>query len=283
MNPVAEDILSYYGCGSDEDSLEHYGMPKRSGRYPWGSGENPYQHSGDFLSRAESLKKQGLSETEIAKSMGLTTTQFRTQKSLAKDERRALEVETAKGLRAKGYSLNEIAEKMGYNNDSSVRSLLNEGSEARMNQARKTADFLKDQIDKKGMIDVGTGVERELGISKEKLNQALYILEMEGYPVYGGGVPQATNPGKQTNLKVICPPGTKHKDIYDYDKINSVRDYISYDDGETFKKGFVYPESLNSKRLKIRYAEEGGLQKDGVVELRRGVDDLSLGSSSYYG
>ena len=281
MNPVAEDILSYYGCGSDEQALEHYGMPKRSGRYPWGSGENPYQHSGDFLSRAETLKKQGLSETEIAKSMGLTTTQYRTQKSLAKDERRALEVETAKGLRAKGYSLNEIAEKMGYNNDSSVRSLLNENSEARMNQARKTADFLKKQIDEKGMIDVGTGVERELNISKEKLNQALYILEMEGYPVYGGGVPQATNPGKQTNLKVVCPPGTQHKDIYNYDKINSVKDYISYDDGETFKKGFVYPESLDSKRLKIRYAEEGGLQKDGVVELRRGVDDISLGNSHY--
>lgn len=281
MNPVAEDILSYYGCGSDEQELEHYGMPKRSGRYPWGSGENPYQHSGDFLSRAETLKKQGLSETEIAKSMGLTTTQYRTQKSLAKDERRALEVETAKGLRAKGYSLNEIAEKMGYNNDSSVRSLLNENSEARMNQARKTADFLKKQIDEKGMIDVGTGVERELNISKEKLNQALYILEMEGYPVYGGGVPQATNPGKQTNLKVVCPPGTQHKDIYNYDKINSVKDYISYDDGETFKKGFVYPESLDSKRLKIRYAEEGGLQKDGVVELRRGVDDISLGNSHY--
>ena len=203
MNPVAEDILSYYGCGSDEQALEHYGMPKRSGRYPWGSGENPYQHSGDFLSRAETLKKQGLSETEIAKSMGLTTTQYRTQKSLAKDERRALEVETAKGLRAKGYSLNEIAEKMGYNNDSSVRSLLNENSEARMNQARKTADFLKKQVDEKGMIDVGTGVERELNISKEKLNQALYILEMEGYNTFGGSVPQATNPGKQTNIKVL--------------------------------------------------------------------------------
>ena len=299
MNPVAEDILSYYGCGSDEQALEHYGMPKRSGRYPWGSGENPYQHSGDFLSRAETLKKQGLSETEIAKSMGLTTTQYRTQKSLAKDERRALEVETAKGLRAKGYSLNEIAEKMGYNNDSSVRSLLNENSEARMNQARKTADFLKKQVDEKGMIDVGTGVERELNISKEKLNQALYILEMEGYPVYGGSVPQATNPGKQTNIKVLCPPGTPYKiktvtnsngetkeikvssAVYDYDKINSVKDYISYDGGETFKKGFVYPESLDSKRLKIRYAEEGGLQKDGVVELRRGVDDISLGNSHY--
>ncbi len=268
MNPIAEEILM------------HYGMPRRSGRYPWGSGDNPYQHSGDFLSRIEELKNQGLSETEIAKSMGLTTTQYRTQKSLAKDERRALEVATAKGLREKGYSLNEIAEKMGYSNDSSIRSLLNENSEARMNQAKKTAAFLKEQIDKKGMIDVGTGVERELGISKEKLNQALYILEMEGYPVYGGGVPQVTNPGKQTNIKVICPPGTEHKEIYNFENVHSVTDYVSHDGGDTFDT-FVYPKSMDSSRLQIRYAEEGGVQKDGVVEIRRGVEDLSLGGSHY--
>lgn len=268
MNQVAEDILM------------HYGMPRRSGRYPWGSGDNPYQHSGDFLSRVEELKKQGLSEKEIADSFGLTTTQFRTQKSLAKNERRALEVATAKGLREKGYSLNEIAEKMGYTNDSSIRSLLNESSESNMNQAQKTADFLRKQIDEKGMIDVGTGVERELGISKEKLNQALYILEMEGYPVYGGGVPQVTNPGKQTNIKVICPPGTEHKDIYDYENVHSLTDYVSHDNGETFDT-FVYPKSMDSKRLEICYAEDGGIHKDGVIELRRGVDDLSLGDSHY--
>lgn len=269
MNPIAEEILM------------HYGMPRRSGRYPWGSGENPYQHSGDFLSRVEELKKQGLKETDIAKTMGLTTTQLRTQVSLAKDERRALQVATAKGLREKGYSLNEIAEKMGFNNDSSVRSLLNEDSEVRMNQARVTADFLKKQIDEKGMIDVGTGVERELGISKEKLNQALYMLEMEGYPVYGGRVPQATNPGKFTTLSVICPPGTEHKEIYDFENIHSVKDYISYDDGDSFRKAFEYPESMSSDRLKIRYAEDGGIDKDGVIEIRRGVEDLSLGNSHY--
>lgn len=269
MNPIAEEILM------------HYGMPRRSGRYPWGSGDNPYQHSGDFLSRVDELKKQGLKETEIAKTMGLTTTQLRTQMSLAKDERRALQVATAKGLREKGYSLNEIAEKMGFNNDSSVRSLLNETSEARMNQAKATAEFLKKQIDEKGMIDVGTGVERELGISKEKLNQALYMLELEGYPVYGGRVPQATNPGKFTTLSVICPPGTEHKDIYDFENIHSLKDYISYDDGESFKKAFEYPESMSSDRLKIRYAEDGGVNKDGVIEIRRGVEDLSLGDSHY--
>ena len=269
MNPIAEDILM------------HYGMPRRSGRYPWGSGDNPYQHSGDFLSRVKELKESGMSDTEIAKSMGLTTTQFRTQKSLAREERRSLDVATAKGLREKGYSLNEIAAKMGFKNDSSVRSLLNENSEVRMNQARKTAEFIKKQVDEKGMIDVGTGVERELGVSKEKLNEALYILEMEGYPVYGGGVPQVTNKGRQTNLKVICPPGTEHKDIYNFENIHSLRDYISYDDGETFSPSFVYPRSLDSKRLQIRYSEDGGIDKDGVVEIRRGVDDLSLGESHY--
>ena len=280
MNPVLNDMLM------------HYGMPRRSGRYPWGSGKDPYQHSGDFMSRVDELRNSNFKFTDengkvwtgdnaIAKSMGLTTTQFRTQYALAKDERRALEVARAKSLREDGLSLKEIANKMGYANDSSVRSLLNAGSEARMNQAKATAEFLKKQIEEKGMIDVGTGVERELGISKEKLNQALYILEMEGYPVYGGGVPQVTNPGKQTNIKVACPPGTEHKEIYDYANVHSVNDYISYDDGDTFQKGFVYPESLNSSRLKIRYAEEGGINKDGVIELRRGVADLDLGNSHY--
>ncbi len=275
MNPIAEDILKHYGVGKLD------GAPgPGSGRYPLGSGKNPYQRSGDFLSRIDKLKKAGLSEKEIADYMGLTTTQLRTQVGLAKDERRALQVATAKRLREKGYSLNQIAEKMGYKNDSSIRSLLNEEAEARMNQARKTAEFLKKQVDEKGMIDVGAGVERELGISKEKMNQALYILEMEGYKVYGGGVPQVTNPGKQTNIKVLCPPGTEHKEIYDFSKVHSLRDYHSHDGGETFDT-FVYPKSMDSKRIKIRYAEEGGIEKDGLIEIRRGVDDLSLGESRY--
>lgn len=271
MNPVAEDILM------------HYGMPRRSGRYPWGSGDNPYQHSGDFLSRVQTLEKQGLSQKEIADTLGLTTTQLRIQKSLAKDERRADLVATAKGLRKKGYSLNEIAKEMGFANDSSVRSLLNENSEARMNRARQTADYLKKMIDEKGMIDVGTGVERELGVSREKLNEALEILQMEGYPVYGGGVPQVTNPGKQTNIKVVCPPGTEHREIYDFENVHSVKDYdqILTDDGTKVRPAFQYPESMDSSRLKVRYAEEGGIQKDGVMEIRRGVEDLSLGEAHY--
>ncbi len=285
-----------------DDILMHYGMPRRSGRYPWGSGENPYQHNDDFVSRVDEMRRQGFTytdadgrvwtgDTAIAKSMNLTTSQFRTQLSIANNERRAVEAATAKALRDKGYSLNEIAEQMGYNSDSSIRALLNENTAARMSRARKTADFLKQMVDEKGMIDVGTSVERELGISRELLNQALYILDTEGYYTFGGGVPQVTNKGKQTNLKVLCPPGTEYKvdeqgrkvssAIYDFENVHSLVDYTSRDGGETFEKSFVYPKSMDSSRLAIRYAEEGGIDMDGVIELRRGVPDLSLGEAHY--
>ena len=265
-----------------EDFLVHYGMPRRSGRYPWGSGEDPYQHGGDFLSRVEELKKQGWTETpeNIKNEFGLTTTQYRTEKALAKDERRMLEVARVKSLAADGLNPTEIGRIMG-KNESSIRSLMDSKSESRMMQAKSTAEFIKKQIDEKGMIDVGTGVERELNISKEKLNQALAILESQGYPIYKGGIPQATNPGKQTNQRVICPPGTEHKEIYDYSKIHSLKEYITRDDGQTYEKKFTYPASMDSNRLMIRYNEDGGIQKDGIIELRRGVDDLSLGESRY--
>lgn len=272
---------------SEDNSLMHYGMPRRSGRYPWGSGKDAYQHSRDFLGRIEELKKSGWQETpeNIKEEFGLTTTQYRMEKSLCTSERRMLDVQRAKSLKEDGLGATEIGRQMGIP-ESTVRSLLNDKSEARMNQAKQTADFIKKQIDEKGMIDVGVGVERELGISKEKLNEALYILEREGYPVYKGGIPQATNPGKQINQRVICPPGTEHKEIYDYDKVHTMSEYASQDGGETFRK-FEYPKSLDSKRLMIRYADDigpdgvKGIEKDGVIELRRGVDDLSLGGSRY--
>ena len=265
-----------------EDILMHYGIKRRSGRYPWGSGDDPYQHGRDFLGRVEELKKNGWTETpeNIKETFGLTTTQYRTEKAIAKNERRMHQVARARSLKSDGYGATEIGKMMGVP-ESTVRSLLDDKSEARMNEAKKTAAFIKEQIDKKGMIDVGTGVERELNISKERLNQALYLLEREGYPVYKGGIPQVTNPGKQINQRVICPPGTEHKEIYNYDKVHSLKEYISRDDGETYERKFTYPESMDSKRLKVRYAEEGGIDKDGIVELRRGVEDLSLGNKNY--
>lgn len=279
MNPIAEEM---------NDILIHYGMPRRSGRYPWGSGEDPYQHDRDFLGRIEELKKTGWTETpeNIKKEFGLSTTQYRAQKGLAKDERRMLNVARAKSLKEDGLGDSEIARKISEElgrdvNESTVRSWLNAESESRMKKARETADFIREQIDKKGMIDVGAGVSHELNISKEKLDQALAILEAEGYPVYGGRVPQVTNPAQKTTIKVVCPPGTEHKEIYNYENIHSLNEYISRDGGDTYEKKFHYPESMDSKRLMIRYKEDGGIDKDGVIELRRNVPDLSLGESRY--
>lgn len=292
MNPIAEEILSYYGISSEE-GLEHYGMPRRSGRYPWGSGEDPYQSNRDFLGRVEEMRKNNFEwtdpktgkkytgDTAIAKSLGLSTGDFRTEIAICKDERRMANVATAERLRDKeGMNNSQIAREMGVN-ESTVRSWFDEKSASRMKVAKNTADFLKSQVDEKGMLDVGTGTELRLRVSKEKLNQALYMLQREGYEVYKGGIPQATNPGQQTNQVVLCKPGTQYKDIYDFSKVKTIDDYISRDGGDTFEKKFNYPASMDSKRLKIRYKEDGGIEQDGLVEIRPGIQDLSLGESRY--
>ena len=295
MNPITAEIESYIGSASmtDEEYLEHYGVKRRSGRYPWGSGDEPYQHSRDFIGRVEEMRKSGFTYTDddgktwtgdnaIAKSLGYSSGDFRTVYAIAKDERRADQVATAKRLKEKeGMNTSEIGRKMGIP-ESTVRSLLNTNSESRMKQARETAEFLKKHVDEKGMIDVGTGVERELNISREKLDQALFMLQAEGgYEVYSGRFAQVTNKGQMTTQKVLCKPGTEHKEIYDFDKVKTINDYISRDGGDTFERKFHYPESMDSKRLMIRYREDGGIDKDGVVELRPGVADLSLGESRY--
>lgn len=294
MSSLADEILSYFGTVdhlSDEE-LMHYGIPRRSGRYPYGSGDNPYQHSKDFLGRIKELKESNFTYTDengkkwtgdnaIAKSMGLTSSEYRRQVSWANYEDRCLQVATAKALQEDGLGPTAIGKKMGLN-ESTVRSLLNPSSEDKMNQAMETVNLLRKNLEEKGMIDVGSDVARELGISKERLDMAIdYLEKAEGCPVYKGGIPQPTNPGQQTNQRVLCLPGTKHNEIYDYDKVKTIKDYVSDDGGDTYHKKFTYPESLDSKRLKIRYNEEGGIEKDGIIELRRGVPDLSLGDSRY--
>ena len=279
--------------------LYHYGVSKKdgakvgSGRYPLGSGEDPYQHADDLINEVERKRKEGFTytdpkdgktytgDTAIAKSMGMSTSKFRPMMQAAIHARRKLDVEKAKALRAEGKSLNQIAEIMGYANDSSVRSLLNEDSERRMNAAETAYRFIKEQIDTKGMVEVGKGVNRELNISEAKMDEALYMLQLEGYPVYSGRVEQMTNPGKHTTFTVIGPPGTQHRDIYDLENVHSLTDYTSHDGGETFDPKWVYPASMDSNRLQVKYAEEGGINKDGTMLIRRNVPDLDLGENHY--
>lgn len=259
----------------------HYGVKRRSGRYPWGSGENPYQHGGDFLARVEELQRLGKTEKEIADELHLSTTDLRMQVRVAKHERRALQADRARSLREDGKTLDEIASILGYANDSSVRALLNENTAANKNKAQATAEILKKELAEKGAIDVGTGVERQLGVSTGVLQEALFILETEGYNRYGVGVPQVNDPKKRTITPVISIPEIDQREVYqNLDLVKSVGDYHSTDGGESWDKR-EYPASIDSSRVKILYGDEGGALKDGVIEIRRGVADLDLGDSHY--
>ena len=265
----------------EEDILMHYGVKRRSGRYPWGSGDNPYQHGGDFLARVEELQRLGKTEKQIADELHLSTTDLRMQVRVAKHKRRALQADRARSLREDGKTLDEIASILGYANDSSVRALLNENTAANKNKAQATAEILKKELAEKGAIDVGTGVERQLGVSTGVLQEALFILETEGYNRYGVGVPQVNDPKKRTITPVISVPEIDQREVYqNLDLVKSVGDYHSTDGGESWDKR-EYPASIDSSRVKILYGDEGGALKDGVIEIRRGVADLDLGDSHY--
>lgn len=300
MNKIADEIKSYLGSAemSDEEFIEHYGMPRRSGRYPWGSGENPYQHSMDFLGRIQTLRSRGWKETpeNIMKEFGLSVKEYRMEKTLCNNERRIHQIATAERLRDKeGLNTSEIARKMGIN-ESSVRSLFNEEAKMRTIQAKATADFLRERLanSKYGMIDVGVDSEIDLNVSRTKFETALYMLESEGYGVYSNRIPQPTNPSKQTTQKVLCAKDIKPadgktvpKEVYDYSKIESLTNYITRDNGHTYEKKFNYPSSMDSKRIKVLLKDEKGVDglkgsdKDGLIEIRRGVPDLDLGESRY--
>ncbi len=259
--------------------IRHYGTPRHSGRYPWGSGKNP-QRSKDFLGYVRDLKKGGMSDVDIAKSLNITTTQLRAKKSIAKSEQRKADFAQAIKLKNKGYSNTEIGRRMGMP-ESSVRSLLDPVLKERSEVTAATADMLKASVAKKKYLDVGLGVENHIGISRTKLKTAIAMLEEEGsHRVHKFDIEQVGT-GKRTNMMVLTEKHITYGDVIrNKDKIKLTTDHYTEDGGRTWA-GIEPPKSVSSKRIKVRYAEEGGSDKDGVIELRRGVDDISLGKSRY--
>lgn len=234
MNPIEKDLKNYYGTSSDSDILEHYGTKRHSGRYPWGSGDNPYQHSGDFLSRVETLKKKGMSENEILdqinstlpKEYQLGLTEFRVARRKAIHERKASEYEKIAALKEQGLGWKAIGEKLGMS-ESSVRSKYAGTADKKAQRAENIADTLKKEVDKKGMIDISEGANLVMGVSQSELDDAAYTLEAEyGYKRYGVGIRQPTNIRQQTNITVLAKPEFDQKYAYQHqDQIDSLGDY----------------------------------------------------------
>lgn len=304
MNRVADEILSFSGISSanpvSRDILMHYGVGHdqggHSGRYPWGSGGDPYQRMRDWRSRVKAYEKQGLKGEELAKACGCKSTKdLRAYMTISRSRVRAYQVSRAESLVKEGHSKAEIAKMLDLPNESSVRALLDEKAKVRASASEATAEFLKQQVAEKKFIDVTAGAEYEvnvageLGISRNKMDAALEILKAEGYQVYARNVEQVTNPGKFTKTMILCPPGTEYKEMYAGDRrldssmIKTITDYHVHEDpdGNDRYSTFEYPASMDSSRLKIRYSEEGGLAKDGLIEIRPGVKDLDLNGKAY--
>ena len=278
---LADEIRGYYGCAADEEQLMHYGIKRRSGRYPWGSGDNPYQHSNDWLSRINEFKKQGMNEKEICDAMQVDSVkELRLLMRIASNDRKMDRVATVRSMMDHGKTVSEIARELGVN-ESSVRSWLNEKSIARTEAPTKTAEILKEELKKKKMLDVGAQVEAELGVSRDTLDTAIRMLEAEGYQRYGVGVPQATNNKLRTTVEVLANPDYDQAYAYQHvGEIDSVADYHSTDGGVRWDKR-EYPSSIDRDRVEIRYGDAGGSDMDGVILIRPGVKGLDLGNSHY--
>lgn len=264
----------------NHDELFHYGTPRHSGRYPWGSGENPYQRTNDFLSRIRDYEKNGMSKVEIAKALGMSTTQLVAAKSAAVNEEKAYLRSEAARLKAKGMSTAAIARRMG-RNESSVRYFLDESSTKKINKTQELADVLRKAVKEKGYIDVSAGTEYLMPeMTKTRMTAALAMLEEEGYSIVRQVKFEQLGTGKDTKMNVLAPPGTEWKDVMkNRDKIRLFTDDYYVEDGDVREK--ERPKAVDSKRVYIRYAEDGGLDRDGTIELRRGVPDISLKDARY--
>lgn len=288
MGRIAKEILGYLGTAEYGEALQHYGVGHlnggHSGRYPYGSGEDPNQRDGNFYTYVQELKKAGMTEKQIVEMTGCpSTTVYRARYAEAKNEIRLNNIAQIKKLYAEGKTRADIARELNVN-ESTIRSWEDEDRAARSRAAQATADALKKEIESKGIIDVGDGVERELGVSKEKLNQALLILEQEGYMVYGAGIRQVTNKGQQTIMKVVGPKDTTHAEVYDFENVHTVKDYTVRENDEGIdipEMRFQYPTSIDSSRVKVVRPEEGGSEKDGLIGIKPGSQDLDLKGDVY--
>lgn len=260
------------------DILVHYGTPRHSGRYPWGSGKDPYQSAKGFFAERQRLRDQGLSDTDIARAWGMSTTEFRAIGMHLGEEKRAGDISRAVRMKQAGLPNTVIAEKMGIN-ESSVRNLLSKDASEIKSNVNRTADILAEQAKKHKYIEYGAGVELNMGCSDATLRTAVEVLKQRGYVTNEVYIKQAGS-DKFTTLKVLSPPGTKRSDLMaNRDKIRTPG--IAADLDGAFTTGIKKPSSISSKRVKVRYDEDGGTDMDGVIQIRRGVKDLSLGNSTY--
>nr|DAR94926.1 MAG TPA: RNA dependent RNA polymerase [Caudoviricetes sp.] len=288
--------LSQLSDTGREIILKHYGVKRKSGRYPWDPSLHlPKNHK--FIEDRDELKKRGLSDNEIAKQMGLSTTVYRSKVTIAKEELKQYNMQRIAKLQSEGMIIDDIAKTIGATGQT-VRNYLdeiknpNKSARAQRVQTEAVADTLKDAVKRSKYIDVGKGVEIQMGISKEKLKSGLNTLVESGeYEVHNLRIAQVTDKNNSTPVKVLTKKGVERSEIYkNMDKVRPVEEFAINGDARMFQQ-MERPKSIGWDRVSIRYAipegqkghgtNDDGATMDGAMFLRPGVKDLNLGKASY--
>ena len=267
---------------SEDDYLAHYGILRRSGRYPWGSGNNlELETARSFLDYVAYLKKKlGLSDKQVAEDLGLKSVdELKAKKAIAKNEEKAANVAMAVRLSNDGWSNTEAAKRMGIP-ESTYRSYLEPGAADTADLLTTTANVLKSEVDANFIVDVSKGVEHHLGVTDTRMKTAIALAQEDGYEVYTVPINQLGT-GKDTKTRVLVPPGTTQKEAWERRGEIVIPMVKSDDGGRTYGRIDHPPMSIDPKRLEIKYGDEGGAQADGVIFVRPGVEDISLGASNY--
>ena len=298
-----DKIKAYIELHNSESSLQHYGTPRHSGRYPWGSGDNPYQRNEDFHRWYNDMKAQGLSDKEMAKMLStddheVSINELKARRSMSsQQEKERQRVQVMRLHDKKGMGWTAIAKELGLKNESTARSIYKNAQAPKKALNQQVADRLEKILKEKGgYLDISTGTELgypwsddapKTGISSSQLRTASIMLKEKGYAIHVINLPQVTNPGQYTNTTVLAPAGTTKKDIFNnLSSLHAVEEYTP-DAGKTWWVP-EQPAQIDRSRVYVRYAETGqdgkgpgGKDRDGMVEIRPGVADLSLGQSSY--
>ena len=292
---IVNDLSQLSDVGR-EIILKHYGVKRKSGRYPW----DPSLHlpkNYKFIEDRDEMKKRGLSDNEIAKQMGLSTTVYRSKVTIAKEELKQYNMQRISKLQSEGMIIDDIAKTIGTTGQT-VRNYLdeiknpNKSARAQRVQTEAVADTLEAAVKRSKYIDVGKGVEIQMGISKEKLKSGLNALVESGeYEVHNLRIAQVTDKNNSTPVKVLTKKGVERSEIYkNMDKVRPVEEFAINGDARMFQQ-MERPKSIGWDRVHIRYAipegqkghgtNDDGAMMDGAMFLRPGVKDLNLGKASY--
>ena len=299
---LAKIGFDFNDISSEYPHLAHIGRPHEgwtphSGRYVYGTGkkwDNRHEAWLDLVkNRKEELEKNPEQwvnmkgepcslEVALAATFKMSSQDFRRHLSVHTNAAKLEKIDLVQNLAKKGLSPSDISRETGIKR-STVDNYLKENARTKAGRLQYQADQLVELLHDRPYLDIGEGVERQLGLSKLDMERVWTILEDEGYPIHKLNVSQTTNPdpSKKTLTMVLTEPGVTKKEVWDnIEKVTSP-DGVWFEDYGSVIKTRNPPVSIDSSRIAVLYNEEGGKNKDGLIEIRPGLEDISLGDRPY--